>query len=312
MSETILITGGCGFIGINLISLLTKHNKYNIRVLDNETPGKKESLRDSNVDFIKGDIRDKEIVEHALKDTKSVIHLAADTRVMDSIENPSYNFDVNVNGTLTLLSAMEKLGVKRIINASTGGAIAGDIEPPVHESIIPCPASPYGASKLAVEGYLSAFSGSYGFSTTSLRFSNIYGPHSRHKSSVIASFMKSILERKELVIYGDGKQTRDYVYVDDISHGIYLALKNNIRGVFQLGSGIPTSLNTLIDKIRKTVGDDFKFSVRYDDYRKGEVRHTWSDIAKANKLLKYQPEMSLDKGLEMTWEWYKKIYFFHK
>ncbi len=307
MSETILITGGCGFIGVNLISFLDPLKKYKIRVLDNEKLGKKEALHDFKVEFIKGDIRDRDIVEHALKGTTSVIHLAADTRVMESIENPSYNFDVNIKGTFTLLSAMKKIGVKKIINASTGGAIAGDIAPPVHESIVPCPASPYGASKLAVEGYLSAFSESYGFSATSLRFSNVYGPNSLHKESVVASFMKSIIKGKELVIYGDGEQTRDYVYVDDISRGIYLALKNNINGIFQLGFGVPTSLNTLIDKLSKIVKDDFNSSVKYSDYRKGEVCHTWSDITKAKKILNYKPQFSLDKGIETTWNWYKNI-----
>ena len=161
--------------------------------------GKPSSIDGFDVEFIKGDILDGQILLKVLKDIDVVVHLAADNEVIKSVEYPENNFRVNAKGTLKLLMAMRHTGVNHIVNASTGGAIIGDVEPPVDEQMAPAPVSPYGASKLAAEGYCSAFAGSYAMTTTSLRFSNVYGPQSFHKGSVVARFLKDIRRGKPIV-----------------------------------------------------------------------------------------------------------------
>ena len=303
--KRILMTGGCGFIGSNLIALLHQDDSLKIRVLDNESLGKREYLADFDVEFIKGELTDLETVERSLVGVDAVVHLAADTRVMDSIADPRFNFQSNVIGTFGLMDAMRRAGVAYMINASTGGAILGEVPPPVHEDMVPKPESPYGASKLAVEGYLSAFSHTYGMKAVSLRFSNVYGPLSYHKGSVVAHFFKQILKGEDLTVYGDGAQTRDYVYVQDVCRGIVQALTSGQSGVFQLGTGIPTTINELIDLMAATVGSDYKIEVRYQDFRPGEIAHTYCDISKAQNQLGYDPSTKLADGLAATWEWFK-------
>lgn len=303
--KKLLITGGCGFVGLNLIADLVSRGEYFIRVLDNEILGKRQYLEEfPDVEFVAGDICKKDDLRLALKDISTVIHLAADTRVIDSIENPSFNFDVNVCGTFNLLQTMREVGVTNIINASTGGAILGDAVPPVNEAMLAKPLSPYGAGKLAIEGYLSAFSGAYGFNAVSLRFSNIYGERSWHKGSVVAHFFKQILNSNPLKVFGDGSQLRDYVHVSDICCGIREVLDREITGIFQLGSGVPVSINELIEKMKTVVGEDKQIDVEYHSFRDGEILHTWSDITLARKVLRFNPSVSLEDGLTTTWAWF--------
>jgi len=307
MFERILITGGCGFIGSNLIrTLASKMISHEIVVLDSEVTGKASSLEGVPHHFIRGDIREQRTLEDAMSGVDAVIHLAADTRVMDSIENPTYNFDVNVIGTMNVLEAMRKHGIKRLVNASTGGAIVGDAPQPVHESMPANPASPYGASKAAAEAYCSAYSKSYGMDITSLRFSNVYGPRSAHKGSVIASFIKSILSNEQCHVYGDGSQTRDYIFVQDICFGIFQALKSEKKGTFQLGSGEPTSVNEIIQILKRVTGRNEKLEVAYSDFRAGEVLHNFADVAKAKRDLGFQPQTSLATGIRETWDYFQK------
>ena len=299
-----LITGGGGFIGRNLIDWLTGKPSCDIRVLDNFSTCKREHLDTLNLDVISGDIRDSNIVSKAMVGIDTVIHLAADTRVINSIENPCFNFDVNALGTLNLLSAAKKNDVETFVFASTGGAILGNVEPPVHEAMPPRPISPYGASKLAGEAYCSAFSGSYGLKTIALRFSNVYGPYSYHKGSVIAHFLNQLISNQELIVYGNGEQTRDFVFVDDICDGIARSLQSPHTGVYQLGTGIPFTINQLIKLIGETVQglDDMK--VRYVAPRSGEIQHTWCDISRATQDLGYEPKTPIAEGLEVTWRWF--------
>lgn len=303
--NNVLITGGCGFVGANLVAHLLATGRYAIAVLDNESLGKREFLGDADVEFISGDVRDEALLAKILPGRDAVIHLAADTRVMDSIAAPTFNFEVNVVGTFRLLEAMRVAGVKRFINASTGGAILGEVPPPVHEEMVPRPASPYGASKLAVEGYCSAFSQSYGMHAVSLRFSNVYGPRSFHKGSVVAHFLKQVLTGNELVVYGDGSQTRDYVYVEDLCDGIRRAVEGDRAGVFQLGTGIPTDLNHLIGAVSDVVGPGRMSPVRYEDFRAGEIRATYCAIDRAREALGYDPRTDLGAGLRATWAWFE-------
>jgi UDP-glucose 4-epimerase len=302
----VLITGGCGFIGSNLIELLRRNENCEIRVLDNESSGSKSDIAAFGVDFVGGDVNDATAVAKAVKGVDLVVHLAADTRVIDSIAAPEPNFRTNVSGTFNLLCRMREAGITRIVNASTGGAILGEVEPPVHEEMAAAPLSPYGASKLAAEGYCSAFTGAYGFLATSLRFSNVYGPRSYHKGSVVAHFFKRILEGKDLSVYGDGTQTRDYVFVEDLCEGILLAMKSGTGGVFQLGTGVPTTINELISLIRENLGSEFPVTVRYEAFRPGELRNTWCDIRKARSALGYDPKTPVALGLLRTWGWFRE------
>ena len=299
----LLVTGGCGFVGTNLIAHLNRIGGYEITVFDNESSGERAFLDGLDTKFIHGDLRDADAMIAAVEGQDAIVHLAADTQVIQSIEAPRYDFDVNVHGSVNLLEAMRQTGVRHLVNASTGGAILGDVAPPVHEEMVAKPMSPYGASKLAVEGYASAYGACYGIKTVSLRFSNVYGPRSFHKGSVVAQFFKQILAGEELVVYGDGNQSRDFVYVDDLSEGIRRGLEVDRTDVIQLGVGVPTSINELIDAIGRTVGED-RVQVRYQPFRAGEIIHTYCDISKARKMLGYDPRTTLEDGLRRTWAWF--------
>lgn len=300
----VLITGGCGFVGTNLISYLKSNTDMDIRVFDNESLGDRKYIVEFGVDFVKGDITDPRQLMAALNGIDAVVHLAADTRVMDSIEDPSHNFKNNVFGTFNLLDCMRNSNVMRIINASTGGAILGETAPPLNEDMPAKPLSPYGASKLAAEGYCSAFFGSYGIVDTSLRFSNVYGPRSQNKGSVVAKFMKNIIAGKELVVYGDGSQTRDFIFIDDLCEGIWQAMLSGKRGVYQLGTGTATTIQQLVEHIAIVVGEEIQFDVRYCEFREGEVKSTWCDITKAKTELGFLPKTPIEVGIRQTWEWF--------
>ncbi len=299
----ILITGGCGFVGTNLVSKMSPYKDMDIRVFDNESMGKRSHLGDFPGEFIKGDLRDRDALARAVEGVDAVVHLAADTRVMDSIADPAFNFAVNVEGGFYLLEAMRMHGVKRLVNASTGGAIIGEAVPPVHEDMVAKPLSPYGAAKLMMEGYCSAYGASYGWKALSLRFSNVYGPKSFHKGSVVAAFFKEIMKGAPLVVYGDGEQTRDFVFVEDLCDGIISGLRGGASGVIQLGSGRPVTVNSLIDAIREVVSPK-KFEVEYRPYRSGEVLQTWCEVAKARAQLGFDPSTTLEQGLKKTWDWF--------
>lgn len=301
--KKVLITGGAGFIGRHLSDHLLD-NGFEVSVIDNESLGDRKHLNLDKVRFIEGDLRSTDDVRKAVDGQDVVVHLAADTRVMDSIENPAFNFENNVIGTFNLLQASRELGVQRIVAASTGGAIVGDVPPPVHEQIAAQPTSPYGASKLMMEGYLSAYNAAYGLSTCAVRFSNIYGPRSFHKGSVVAHFFKRLLAGEDLIVYGDGSQQRDYLFVGDLTSGIQAAIeKTDATGAYQLGTGKPTTINELIEVMRTVTGKDIQ--PVYKDFRAGEVRNTWCQIDKAREGFGFNPTTSLEDGIGQTWEWFQ-------
>lgn len=300
---TYLVTGGCGFIGVNLMPQLIARGAR-VRVFDDLSVGKRDDIAALPVAFEAGDIRDKAALEKACAGVDVVVHLAAHTRVVESITDPRVNFEINAIGTFNVLRACVDAGVKKFIFASTGGAILGEQTPPVHEGMVPRPMSPYGASKLAGEGYCSAFYGSYGLKTTALRFANVYGPYSYHKGSAVAQFFKNIRQGQELVVYGDGQQTRDFVFVGDIVAAILLAIDADAGGeVFQIASGRSTSVETLIRTIQK-LWPELPIKVRHEPLRTGEIIHNFSNIEKAQRMLGYSPKVELEDGLKKTWEWF--------
>jgi len=298
----VLITGGAGFIGVHLVDHLLRVGGYDVTVIDNESLGDSRNLDLDRVRFVAGDLRDPAATREAVEGQDAVVHLAADTRVMDSIADPAFNFENNVVASFQLLQTCRELGVRRVVAASTGGAILGEVSPPVHEGMAPSPTSPYGASKLMLEGYLSAFAASYGLSTCALRFSNIYGPRSFHKGSVVAHFYKQVLAGRPLEVFGDGTQARDFLYAGDLVEAIQRAVESDATGAYQLGSGRPTTVNELLDVIGRVTGREL--DVRYQDFRDGEIRRTWCQVDKAREVLGFEPTTSLEEGLAATWEWF--------
>lgn len=297
------VTGGLGFIGTNLVGKLQQEFGADIRILDNLSNPSGDLEITERIELIEGDIRDPGAIDKLVRGVDAVVHLAAHTRVLDSIEDPALNFAINTHGTFNVLEAMRANGVTSFVGASTGGAILGEVPPPINEEIAAKPASPYGASKLAGEGYCWAYAQSYGLKATSLRFSNIYGPHSRRKSSVVAAFIKNILDSGAVTVYGDGSQTRDYLHVEDLTDGIVRAIKNDAIGVYQLGFGAPTSVNELIGILRNTIGRDF--NVTYEGFRDGEILHTHCDISKARDGFGFAPAIDLAAGVRRTWDWFQ-------
>ena len=275
-----------------------------VRILDNLSLGKREDVASLGIDLRVGDIRDMAALKDACQGMDVVVHLAAHTRVIESISHPELNFEINAIGTMNVLRACRDAGVKKVIFASTGGAILGEQVPPVHEGMVPRPVSPYGASKLVGEAYCSAFCGSFGLNTVALRFSNVYGPFSYHKGSVVAQFFRNLMQEEPLVIYGDGQQTRDFLYVDDLVDAVLLADKSETPGeVFQIASGRETSLKDLLAAMKRVL-PSVKFDVRYKPARAGEILRNYASIEKARQLLGYNPQTALDEGLRDTWSWF--------
>ena len=211
----VLVTGGAGFVGATLVRRLVGSG-YAVRVLDNLTTGDRSHIDGVDAELVEADIRDAKALEAALSGVQTVVHLAAAGSVVKSIEDPVTNFEVNVVGTFQVLDAVRRAGLERTVLASTGGALIGDALPPVNEQSLPKPISPYGASKLAGEGYAHAFASAFGLRTVSLRFANVYGPWSERKQGAMTMFFRAIDAGEPIVIYGDGSASRDYTHVDDI------------------------------------------------------------------------------------------------
>lgn len=300
MTRSIGLTGGAGFIGTNLIRMIESgYPDWTIRVFDNMSNPSGDGL--GRAELTTGDIEDAESLAAWVEGLDCVVHLAAHTRVVDSIDQPVPSLMTNIVGSLTVFEAMRAKGVRKLVCASTGGALLGDVAPPIHEAMVPSPLSPYGAGKMAVEGLMSAYAGSYGFDAVALRFSNVYGPHCAKKESVVAAFLKSISRTGAVTVYGDGHQTRDFVYVTDICRSILAALDLNGFHAIQVASGVPTSVLTLINQIRAVTG--LQFDVRHEPARVGEVIETYCEIAKARSLLGLQSPVPLKRGLERIWSW---------
>lgn len=302
-STRCVVTGGCGFIGVNLARTLRAAG-IAPTAFDNLSEGSIEDGDSAGFEEVReADVRDRAALDEALAGAECVIHLAAQTSVMASIENPRNDLDVNVFGTLTVLEAARDAGVRRVIIASSSAPL-GNNEPPVHEGLPTRPVSPYGASKAAGEALCSAFTGSYGLSTLALRFSNVYGPFSYHKGSVVARFLKDIEATGSITVYGDGEQTRDLVYVDDLCRGIVQALRApGVTGVLHLASGVETTINELVGILGEELGRPF--DVIHEAERVGEIRRSCSDLTLAREVLGYRAPTDLRAGLRETIAWFQ-------
>ncbi len=300
----ILITGGAGFIGANLSRAIPK--KHRVKVYDNLSRGNRQYLP-SHAELIIGDILDTETLKSAMDDSDIIVHLAAFGSVVESIEEPKENFKMNVEGTVSVLEAARASSVKKLIFASTGGAIMGNTPPPVNELSLPKPISPYGAGKLCGEAYCQAYAAAYGLSTTCLRFANVYGPYSGHKKGVITNFIKCIFRSEPFTIFGDGQSSRDYIHVDDLCAGILLAIEDSTEGnqIFHIASGRETKVSELAEII-KTIAGDPMHTINMEPARAGEVERNFADYSQANQSLGFQPKVALETGLKDTFKWYQE------
>jgi UDP-glucose 4-epimerase len=273
-------------------------------VLDNLSVGSPDALGDLDVDLRVGDVRDPQAVAEAMRGVGGVVHLAAHTSVIDSQADPILDFETNARGTLNLLLACRDQEVQRFVFASSNAPI-GETKPPIDEQKPPHPLCPYGASKLAGEGYCTAFHASYGLQTVILRFANVYGPRSSHKGSVVAKFIKDAMTSGRLTIYGDGLQTRDFIYVQDLSRAIIRGLDCACGGeTFQIATGRETRILDLAEMVRDAFpGRSVK--IVHADRRPGEIIKNYSCIDKAQRVLEWEPEMPLIKGLAQTVAWFQ-------
>jgi UDP-glucose 4-epimerase len=305
----VLVTGGAGFVGATLVRRLVMAG-HPVRVLDNYSTGDPAYLAGVGAEVVRGDIRDEPALNAALSGTGAVVHLAAAGSVVESVADPETNFSVNVLGTFRVLDAARRAGVQRVVLASTGGALIGDAPPPVDERSLPKPISPYGASKLAGEGYAQAFSSAYGLPTVALRFGNVYGPWSARKRGAVTLFFRAIHAGEPIVIYGDGSASRDYLHVEDVARAIELAVDRDVPGgtVLHIASGLETTVTELADLCR-TAADAPDHPVEYRPARAGEVGRNFASYDLAREMLGYQPTISREAGIRDTWEWFRKFVF---
>jgi UDP-glucose 4-epimerase len=303
--RTVIVTGGAGFIGSALVRLLAERGAA-VRVYDNLSTGSAANLEGTEAELVEGDVRDVDALTRAARGCEVVFHLAAGTGVLPSIEDPFADFELNAHGTLAALWAAQKSGARRFVFSSSNAPLGAGAYPASEDKPI-APLSPYGASKAAGEAYCSAFHGAYGLDAVAVRFSNAYGPRSAHKSNVIPVFIRRLLEGQELVVYGDGTQTRDFVYVTDLADGLLRAAEADGTGgeVFQLASGVETSVNALVALLGEIVGR--APAVRREPARPGEILRNYSLIDKARERLGYAPTVPLEDGLRRTYEWFARL-----
>ena len=324
----ILITGGLGFIGTNLINYLVKKDKIKqIIIIDNQSKSSTKYLDDicsykyfnniksyrlnkSRINVVNADVKNSTFANKITKNIDCVIHLAAESGVDLSIKNPRKSFDININGTFNYLDACRINNVKNFIFASSG-SVFGDAKPPMSEMTLKNPISTYGSSKLSIETFCETYSKVFEINTTILRFSNAYGPYSLHKKSIVANYSKNIIDGRPISINGDGKTTRDYIHVSDIVKAIYNSLKQkDSHQNFNISTGKQTSINTLLKKIIN-IFSKFgykKIIIKHQKERRGDMRFNSMSSKKYLKHYKENKFINVNDGLRNTIEWFIQNY----
>lgn len=302
----VLVTGGAGFIGSNLVGELIK-NGNSVTVLDNLSSGHLTNLNENAaLKIIEGDVRDKVIVEKAMKDVEVVFHLAASVGNKRSIDFPINDAEINVLGTINVLEASRKFGVRKIVTSSSAG-IFGELKIlPIKEDHPIEPDSPYGCTKLCEEKLCLSYSKLYDIEAVCLRYFNVYGPNQRFDAygNVIPIFVFRMLRNEPLIIFGDGEQTRDFVHVNDVVQAnIKAAEAEGVSGAFNIASGKSITINHLVEMIGKNCES---MQIEYGPPRPGDVRDSLADISHAFNKLQFLPTVEIEKGIEEYIEWAQK------
>lgn len=308
--DRVLVTGGAGFIGSNLVDALLADGSYSVRVLDSFATGRRENLAHcrSKVEMVEGDIRDVETVEEAVDDVQLILHEAALPSVSRSVKAPVTTNAVNVEGTVKLLSAARRAGVRRLVLASSSSVYGDGHELPKTEEMQPRPMSPYAVTKLAAENFCRVFSEIYGFETVALRYFNVFGPRqdpTSQYSGVIAKFITCALRGDPYTVFGDGTQSRDFSYIDNVVEANLLALRApRVTGeAINVACGDRITLLDMVGVLNTLIGTEI--AVRFVSPRPGEVEHSQADISRARSVLGYQPVVEFASGLARTLAWYR-------
>lgn len=308
-----LVTGGAGFIGSNIVEKIL-YLGYKVKVLDNFSTGKRENitefLKNSNFDLIEGDIRDIDTCRKACKDVDYVIHQAAWGSVPRSIEMPLLYNDINVKGHLNMMQAARENNVKKFVYASSSAVYGDDPILPKQEGSEGKVISPYALTKRINEEYADLYYRLYGLETVGLRYFNVFGkrqdPNGAY-AAVIPKFVKELLDGIQPVIYGDGETSRDFVFIDNVVEAnlkACIATSEASGKAFNIGYGQKTSLNDLYKKLSELL-EKIDISPRYEKEREGDIKHSTASIDRAKEVLKYNPQYSVNEGLELTIDWYK-------
>ncbi len=303
-----LVTGGAGFIGSHIVEELLKRGEK-VRVLDNFSTGKRENIAPflKEIELIEGDIRELKIIKKAMKGVDYVLHQAALPSVFRSIKDPITTNEVNVLGTLNILTAAKEARTKKIVYASSSSVYGDTPTLPKREDVKPSPLSPYALSKLAGEEYSRLFSSLYGLKIISLRYFNVFGPRQDPTSqyaAVIPKFISLMLKGKRPTIYGDGEQSRDFTYVLNVVNANLLATTSKTKeGVFNIACGKRITVNELVTDLNRIMNTEIK--PLYTDPRPGDVRHSQADISKAEEAFDYKVEVDFEEGLKKTVEWFR-------
>ncbi len=308
---TYLVTGGAGFIGSNVCRELLAQN-HTVKVLDNFATGRRENLAEiaGDIELFEVDIRDAEGIQPAFKGVDYVLHQGALPSVPRSVKDPVATTEVNVNGTLNVLTAARDAGVKRVVMASSSSIYGSNPELPKHEGMRPMPISPYAASKLANEAYAAACTHVYGLETVCLRYFNVFGPRQDPKSqyaAVIPIFVTALLKGERPTIFGDGEQSRDFSYVANVIQANLKAstAEGGAGQAFNIACGNRISLNELVRELNEIIGTNI--DPIHTDPRPGDVKHSLADISAARETFGYSPAVDVRQGLEKVVDWYREI-----
>jgi nucleoside-diphosphate-sugar epimerase len=315
--ERVLVTGGAGFIGSHLVERLLKEG-YAVRVLDNFSTGKRSNLSSmlSDIELVEADLRDEDAVERTVKGTDFILHQAALGSVPRSIDDPLTTHECNSTGTLKLLIAARSAGVRRVVYASSSSVYGNTPTLPKVETMATSPLSPYALSKLTGEIYCRLFTSLYGLETVSLRYFNVFGPRQDEKSqyaAVIPRFSAALLNGTRPVVFGDGEQTRDFTYVENVVEANLLAmtgLADAAGEAFNVACGERYSLRQLALELSRAL--NLPLELEYTDPRPGDVRDSYADISKATKLLGYHPNIGFREGIAETARWFEASFKNHK
>lgn len=311
MTRTFLVTGGAGFIGSHIATALVARGDR-VRVIDNLCTGNMSNLDHirSDIEFIEADINNAAVVARVVNGVDCIFHEAALASVPRSVETPLDTNHACVTGTLQLLDQARKAGVRRLVYAASSSAYGDQPTSSKRETDLPAPISPYGAAKLAAELYCQAFTATYGFETVAIRYFNVFGPRqdpNSQYSAVIPLFITALLKGKSPVVFGDGHQSRDFTYIDNVVHGNLLAADApNVAGrVFNVANGKQTSLLDLIAILNRQLKIDIR--PEFAPPRVGDVRESLADITQARKWLKYEPQVDFETGLSRSIEYYRQL-----